>query len=378
MLARPKSTPRRNLVASKKSTTHVIGATGAQYNAILVDRSARVLCGADLYYRERTSDRRGTVVSRLATMASNVALMARVGERLGSAKKCPSCFKLARMSLAEREAWRKQKAEAFAKLNEHNKAKRAAELAALDAAIDKARGDALTCLDAWHLGEGLPKRCDALWWANGETSAYSRQCALPRDHRGEHCDRDIDGNPIEPALDFDATLAMAIKAYKRENGGDAGQRLWMFKRFDDDDNAPAHTKREKISECKRVTCRFCNRTLGFGTIGQDFTRYVFMHTEASKIAGLALGAVFEGSALPKKPSVSDYAGFRITAPVDGVRIDEHGRLRVNVAEHTQLCALKYLGQVQPSVDPEIEAPSDLKKLPDQSFVLTLDEESDQP
>jgi hypothetical protein len=316
-------------MASKKEKTHLLDARGDAYLRMMQDRQAVTLCGADLWYREKTEDRKGTIVRRLDTVSIAAAEGLRTRPLAPKANKCRDCLKLAKLTADERKAWHENKARAFEKLQEQAKAKRAAELAVLDAEIVKARGDALACLDAWHELDGkvdrerqLPKRCNRI--------VLVSRCHMSAKHNGPCETHDADGNLIELALDFETTLDMAIKAHKREHGGDAGKRLWKFQPIEVDKNDGTNAR---ISADKLVCCRFCTRIMGQGRIGFDYSHHTFTLAQDTGVAKLNL---------------------------PGFSSDQ-----VDVREHTVVCALRYLAQVK------------ITTLPDQSFVLDHDDQPEE-
>ena len=128
---------------------------------------------------------------------------------------CPMCRKLSAMEPDERtyaiEERAAIKAAKFAEMSVKSKAKRAAELVEIRAAVAIAREDAHAALDAWSDG----------------------------------CRKLETGKPAGSTISTDALLLMAVVAYQLENPRSGGDRLWVFRMT---------TASNRSGD---IVCRFC-------------------------------------------------------------------------------------------------------------------------
>ena len=128
---------------------------------------------------------------------------------------CPTCRKLSAMEPDDRlraiEERATIKAAKFAEMSVKSKAKRAAELVEIRAAVAIAREDAHAALDAWSDG----------------------------------CRKLETGKPAGSTISTDALLMMAVVAYQLDNPKSGGDRLWVFKMT---------TASNRSGD---IVCRFC-------------------------------------------------------------------------------------------------------------------------
>ncbi len=346
----------------RKDKIHVLDVNDGSPRAYLnarENRAAIMLCGVPLWYTKQTDDGRGTVTRRHLTIPMASGRQLRRKDWPGSAvvskreltEGCKLCAKLVKLTPAERVAMLKKIADdkvianAAAKLK--NQDKRQVELDALDLRIATAQVEALACLDFLESTEGeILTRCKK-WLRTDEVTQL--RCNFSLGHEGA-CRVQLSSE--QPHVDLPELLATAIDAHKRsKNKFDRGRKLYVMRTpprictscdFHEMGDNGVHTRclncdalLPKIGAATKrdVVCRFCDAILGRQQpTFEDYQRALF------------------------------YTNGDLYHPRDNREVRPQSPNVVDVNRHTIVCALRFLGGVQPT-----------QQLPEESYVLTLDD-----